>query len=56
MIPRNGTNCRFVDYKYRKCGHYIYFHSCPDIGNSLSVSQKVHDFDIETKHLITLLK
>ena len=20
----NGTNCRFVDYKYRKSGHYTF--------------------------------
>ena len=35
----NGTNCRFVDYKSG-----IYFYSCPALGNSLSVPQKVHDF------------
>ena len=29
----NGTSCRFVDHK-----------CCPATGNSLSVIQKVHDF------------
>ena len=36
VVLLNGTTYRFVDY--------IYFYSCPAIGNSLSVTQNVHDF------------
>ena len=42
VVLSNGTDCRFVDYKYYcKCGNYIF--SCPGGGNSLSVTQKVHN-------------
>ena len=50
----NGTNCRFVDYKYRKSGHYTFILvqfwailcQCP---------KRFMIFDIESKHWITLL-
>ena len=40
----NGTNCRFVDYTEILKIWALYFYSCPALGNSLSVAQKVHDF------------
>ena len=39
----NGTNCQFVRPQTRKLWT-PYFYSCPSMGNSLSVTQKVHDF------------
>ena len=46
----NGTNGGFVDYKYWKCGQ-LYFYSCPAMGNSLSVTKKVNDFQYRKKTL-----
>ena len=39
----NGTNCRFRRLQILKIWT-LYFYSCPALGNSLSVPQKVHDF------------
>ena len=43
----NGNKCRFEDCKYYKTGHYTFILVQR---NSLSVAQKVHDFNIEWKH------
>ena len=49
----NGTNCRYIDYKYRKSGHYTFILvqlrailcQCP---------KRYMILDIESKHRITL--
>ena len=40
----NGTNCSFVDFTIILEMWTQYFYSCLAMGNSLSVTQKLHDF------------